>query len=140
MAVTVGMVAMRAEGVDMIEVSVRTRAGCLMASAWAIMPPIEVPMTCADGQPRASITARASAAMSSSRYGAADGRNIVLSQPGAGVPVRWVDSPVSRLSNLAARKPRPARAAQKSSGQISICAPVPLISSSGTPSGGPNVS
>jgi hypothetical protein len=33
MAATVGMVAMREEGVDMIEVSVRTRVGCLMASA-----------------------------------------------------------------------------------------------------------
>ena len=124
----------------MIEVSVRTRAGCLMASAWAIMPPMEAPATCADGQPSVSITARASSAMSSSRYGEADGRSIILSQPGAGVPVKCVDSPASRLSNLATRKPRPARAAQKSSGQISICAPVPLISSSATPSAGPNVS
>jgi hypothetical protein len=67
----------------------------------------------------------------SSWYGAADGRSIALSQLGAGVPVRCVDSPVSRLSNLATWKPRPAGAVQKSSGQLSICATVPLISSSG---------
>ena len=67
----------------------------------------------------------------SSWYGAADGRSIALSQLGAGVPVRCVDSPVSRLSNLATWKPRPAGAVQKSSGQLSICAAVPLISSSG---------
>ena len=71
MAAIVGMLAIRAEGVDMIEVSERTREGCRMASAWAIIPPMEVPATCADGQPSASITARASCAMSSSRYGAA---------------------------------------------------------------------
>ncbi len=63
----VGMVAMREEGVDMIEVSVRTRDGCAMASAWAIIPPSEAPATCAAGEPSASITASASSAMSSSR-------------------------------------------------------------------------
>jgi hypothetical protein len=65
---------------------------------------------------------------------------MVFSQPGAGVPVRWVDSPVSRLSNLATRKPRSARAAHRSSGQTIICAPVPLNSSSGFPPAAPNVS
>ena len=44
-AAGVGMVAMRAEGVDMIEVSVRTRPGCPMARACAIIPPREAPTT-----------------------------------------------------------------------------------------------
>ena len=35
----------------MIEVSVRTRSGCSMAMAWAIIPPIEAPTMCADGEP-----------------------------------------------------------------------------------------
>ncbi len=51
----------------MIEVSVRTRHGCRMVSSWAIIPPMDAPARCADGQPSASITARASSAMSFSR-------------------------------------------------------------------------
>lgn len=58
------------EGVDITEVSDRTRCGCPIATAWAIIPPIEVPNRCADSQPSASSTAAASAAMSATRYAA----------------------------------------------------------------------
>ena len=61
------MVPVRAEGVDMIEVSVRTRDGCAMAMVWAIMPPREAPTMWAESQFSASSTATASSAMSSSR-------------------------------------------------------------------------
>ena len=57
----------RGDGVDITEVSDRTRCGCSIASAWAIIPPIDVPNTCADAQPSASSTATASAAMSAIR-------------------------------------------------------------------------
>ena len=53
--------------VDITEVSDRTRAGCSIAMVCAIIPPIDVPNTCADSQPSASSTATASAAMSVSR-------------------------------------------------------------------------
>ena len=51
--------------VDMIEASDRTRAGCLVARSWAIMPPREMPATWADSTPAASRTVAASSAMSS---------------------------------------------------------------------------
>ena len=54
----------RGQGVDITDVSDRTRCGCSIATVWAIMPPIDVPNRCADSQPSASSTATASAAMS----------------------------------------------------------------------------
>ena len=62
-----GMVPIRAEGVDMIEVSVRMRDGWQIAMVWAIMPPSEMPAMWARSQPSVSSTATASSAMSSSR-------------------------------------------------------------------------
>ena len=56
----------RSPVVDMIEVRLRTRSGYVMASRWAIIPPIETPTTCAESRPRAAISPAASAAMSAS--------------------------------------------------------------------------
>ncbi|HEY4730328.1 MAG TPA: hypothetical protein VIH41_04305, partial [Myxococcales bacterium] len=53
--------------VDMIEVSVRTRPGWCAATVWAIIPPIEMPKTCAELSPAASMTAAASSARSPMR-------------------------------------------------------------------------
>ena len=50
--------------VDMMLTSERTRAGASIAIVCAIMPPIETPVTCADSQPRWSISPSASPAMS----------------------------------------------------------------------------
>ena len=50
---------------DMTEVSDSTRSGWAMTRAWAIIPPIDTPKTCARSTPAASSTARASSAMSS---------------------------------------------------------------------------
>ena len=54
----------------MMLVSDRTRLGCSTATVWAIMPPIEMPATCADSRPRWSIRATASPARSDIEYGA----------------------------------------------------------------------
>ena len=51
--------------VDMIEVRLATLSGWRMASAWAIIPPIDMPTTCARSMPRASSRPAASSAMSS---------------------------------------------------------------------------
>ncbi len=53
--------------VDMIEVSDSTRSGCSMAVVWAIIPPIDMPQTCARSTPRWSSRPATSAAMSLSR-------------------------------------------------------------------------
>ena len=55
--------------VDMMLVSDRTRFGCSIATVCAIMPPIEMPATCADSRPRWSISATASPARSDMEYG-----------------------------------------------------------------------
>jgi hypothetical protein len=52
--------------VDMMEVRLRSRAGCRIASVWAIMPPMDAPQTCAASIPIASSRPAASFAMSSS--------------------------------------------------------------------------
>ena len=49
--------------------SARTRDGCRSATSWAIMPPSEMPYTCADSTPAASSTATASSAISATVYG-----------------------------------------------------------------------
>jgi hypothetical protein len=54
-------------GVDMIEVRLRTRPGWAMASAWAIIPPIEIPTTWAESRPRPSSRPAVSSAMSDTR-------------------------------------------------------------------------
>ena len=66
MASAVGWPTSGSPVVDMIEVKVRTRAGCSMAIVWAIIPPIEAPTMCADSMPRWSSSAMPSAAMSES--------------------------------------------------------------------------
>ena len=72
-------------GDDMIEVSVRSRPACSIASVCPIMPPIDAPTTCDRSTPNASSTAIASRAMSESVYGASANST-------------QVDCPVSRLS------------------------------------------
>jgi hypothetical protein len=57
----------RHDGVELIEVSERTRDGYRIASAWAIIPPSDRPTTWAGSQPSASSTAPPSPAMSSRR-------------------------------------------------------------------------
>ena len=52
--------------VDMTEMRLRTRAGCSMAMAWAIMPPIDMPITWAPAMPSASSSPMPSAAKSPS--------------------------------------------------------------------------
>ena len=59
--------------VDMIDVSVRTRAGCSMAIVCTIIPPIDAPTMWAESMPRWSSRPMPSAAMSVSRYGASHG-------------------------------------------------------------------
>ena len=66
MASGVGRPASSAPVVDMIEHRLRTRAGCVMARVWAIMPPIDVPTTWASSMPSASRRPAVSSAMSSS--------------------------------------------------------------------------
>src|SRR3954449_9108387 len=122
----------RGDGVDMTEVSERTRSGCSTASSCAIMPPIEAPTTCAEGQPAASRTATASSAMSDSEYGAAPRRR--------GGTSRCVDRPTSRLSKRTTANPRSASSAHRPSGQPTIWAPSPMISSTGSPPGSPSCS
>ena len=50
-------------------ISERTRDGWFSASSCASIPPIEAPNTCADSRPAASITARASSAITGIGYG-----------------------------------------------------------------------
>ena len=58
---------------DSIEASDSTRSGDRIAIVWAIMPPIELPTTCARSIPRWSSSPKASAAMSLRRYGTSTG-------------------------------------------------------------------
>ncbi len=55
--------------IDMIEMSDATRPGCSMATVWAIIPPIDAPITWARGMRRWSSRPTASTAMSDSVYG-----------------------------------------------------------------------
>ena len=52
--------------IDMIEVKLRTRSGRSIARICAIIPPSEMPTTCAESNPRFSITPAVSAAISAS--------------------------------------------------------------------------
>jgi hypothetical protein len=49
--------------VDMIEVRLRTRSGCSIARICAIIPPNEIPTTCAEPSPRLSMRPAVSAAI-----------------------------------------------------------------------------
>jgi hypothetical protein len=125
----------------MIDVSVRTRSGCSIATVWAIIPPIERPTTCADRRPSASSSATVSAAMSESVYAADDVSPASAAPTSAGgASCRWVDSPMSRLSKRMTYSPRAARPAQSPSGQPIICVPSPWTSRTGGSPGEPNVS
>ena len=55
----------------MIDVRLRTRCGWLIASCWAIMPPIDMPTTCADSSASASSSPAVPSAMSIRVYGTA---------------------------------------------------------------------
>ena len=86
--------------VDMMLVSERTRSGRAMAMVWAIMPPIEMPTTCADSSPRWSSSPKPSSAMSASVYG---GRTARPAKARTSAERRTrssilVERPVSRLS------------------------------------------
>jgi hypothetical protein len=86
--------------VDMMEVSESTRSGCSMTMVWAIMPPIDTPVTCAAAIPRWSSNPTASAAMSLIVYG---GRPTcayerTMSRRVAARPRSFVERPTSRLS------------------------------------------
>ena len=76
-------------GVVALSTSERTRSGWSSARCWAIMPPIEMPWTCAASTPAASITATTSATMSSIDSS----------------PLTAEDSPVPRLSNSTTSDP-----------------------------------
>jgi hypothetical protein len=125
----------------MIEVSERTRSGCSMATAWAIMPPIEAPTTWALSKPRASSRPTVSAAMSDSVYDADDVSPAKTAWTfGRGASWRCVERPTSRLSKRTTKRPRSAMPVQNSSGHPSICVPRPMTSSSGGSPRRPNVS
>ena len=51
---------------DMIETSERTERGCRAASVWAIIPPIDAPITCAGASSSSRSSPAASSAMSAS--------------------------------------------------------------------------
>ena len=123
--------------VDMIDVSDSTRAGCRMASVWAIIPPIDAPTTCAAGKPRASSRAAASSAMSPRLYG--EMRSAYACTRFAR-PWSLLERPQSRLSNRITWNPCPARVSQNSSSHQIIGEPRPMMSSKGRPAGSPNVS
>ena len=88
---------------DITEHRERTLFGWLIVSAWLIMPPIDMPTTCIDVKPRASIRPAPSSAMSSIVYPTPlTGRRIsieptVLRADGGSQSV-LVDKPTSRLS------------------------------------------
>jgi hypothetical protein len=86
--------------VDMIEVNDRTREVCSTAIVWAIMPPIEMPTTCAASMPRWSSSPTASVAMSPSVYGGVTRRpaNARTRDSRVTRPRCREDRPVSRLS------------------------------------------
>ena len=89
----------RSPVVDMIDVRLRTRSGCRSATSCAIIPPREMPTTCALGRSSASSSPAASSAMSMSEYDADDRSppNAAI-RFGIGASCRCVDSPASRLS------------------------------------------
>ena len=62
----VGWPEVRAPVLPMIETSELTRSGCVAASVWAIIAPIDAPIMCARSMPRWSRSPTASSAMSSS--------------------------------------------------------------------------
>ena len=65
---------------DMIEANESTRSGCLAASSWPTIPPIDAPTTCALSMPSSSSSAAASSAMSASVYGSRFGRRSRISR------------------------------------------------------------
>jgi hypothetical protein len=69
-------------------VSDRSRSGSASASSWAIIPPIEIPTTCALSSPSSSIKPAASSAIST-----------IVKAPSIGA-----DNPIPRLSKATTSK------------------------------------
>lgn len=82
--------------VDMIDVNVRTRAGCCAASACPIMLPIDTPTTWVPPIPSTSSSPAASRAISPRWYCAGWPPRSMPMTLGGGY-VMWVDRPTSRL-------------------------------------------
>ena len=129
----------RAPVVDMIDVRVRTRAGCSAATVWAIMPPIDTPATWADSMSSASSSPTVSAAMSV--------EVVLLRREAAGEhrgQARRPEARVRRAAGVAVVEPddlgspRSASCAQNASGQLCSCWPSPATSSSGSAAGVPD--
>ena len=113
----------------MIETSELTFCGLCAASVWAIIPPIEAPITCAGASPSWLSSPAASCAMSASVYWAAVRQRRRICAIEGGAPDTCVERPLSRLSKRTTCSPRAASSRQKSSGQATICVPSPMISS-----------
>src|SRR5437763_2861789 len=92
--------------VDMIETSERTASGCLAASVWAIMPPIDAPTTWAGARSSSRSRPAASPAMSASVYDAPFLLRRAICPTVGGGAATWVERPQSRLSNRTTWNPR----------------------------------
>ena len=73
-------------------------------------------------------------------YGGGRRRVSTSRSGGVGMCARWVDAPVSRLSNRTTKCPRPARLWHSSSGQAIICVAQPITSTIAGSPAWPNVS
>ena len=84
----------------MIDVIDRTRCWAASAMVCTIIPPMDMPATCADSMPRWSRRPKPSAAMSSREYGARTGSPVKArtSVPRVTLPGTRLDLPASRLS------------------------------------------
>ena len=124
----------------MIDASDSTRSGWSIATRWAIIPPSEAPTRWARSTPRWSSRPTASAAMSESGYGGSASPAATRLNSGAGTSPSTVERPASRLSNRITWRPAAASRSHSSSGQLIICEPRPITSSTVGSAGSPKVS
>ena len=125
---------------DMIDVRLATLPGWWIASAWAIIPPIDTPTTWArvdaevveqPGGVVGHVADRVRRLGEASRETAA----AISPAPGrGGPPAIFDDRPMSRLSKRITRNPWSTSRSTQSSGQATSWPPSPITSSSGSPS------